>query len=122
MCAMLSRTGLARKLSRRTLFTIKEADHLIEELAKVISEELCKGNDVNVVGFGKFFLYEHPQRPVRNPKTKQEMTLQPYKSVKFRPSEKLKEVLKEVHNGRDKIPAFEFPEDFEEDYEEESKE
>ena len=114
MCAMLNRRGLARRLSKRALFSIREADLVIDELAKVIAEELYNGNDVCIVGFGKFFLYEHSARPVRNPKTKEEMTLKPYKSVKFRPSTRLKETLKEKHDGSKPTSAFEFPEELEE--------
>lgn len=91
---MINKTYLAKKLSKRTLFTIRESIQIIETLFDVISEELSEGNEVTVVGFGKFSLYQHKPRPVRNPKTMEEMILKEFESVKFKPSAILKSKVK----------------------------
>ena len=67
-----------------------------ELLFEEIVEELESGGEVSIVGFGKFYLYQHSPRPVRNPKTQEEMILKPYKSVKFKVSDKLKKHFKGV--------------------------
>jgi len=41
-------------------------------------------------------LYTHASRPVRNPKTQEEMVLKPYKSVKFKVSDKIKKHFKKL--------------------------
>jgi DNA-binding protein HU-beta len=91
---MVNKKKLARELSKRTLLTQKEAGQVVDELFKLIVDELKGGEDVSIVGFGKFYLYEHSPRPVRNPKTQEEMTLEPYKSLKFKSSNVVKKLLK----------------------------
>lgn len=92
---MINKKDIARKLTDTNLLTIKESSKVVDEIFEYIEESLLAGEDVSIVGFGKFFLYEHSQRPVRNPKTLEPMTLIPYKSIKFRLSEKLKKKFKE---------------------------
>jgi len=75
---------------------MKEAEQVVDSLFRIILEELKGENDVSIVGFGKFYLYEHAPRPVRNPKTQEEMTLESYKSMKFKSSTVVKKLLKEM--------------------------
>ncbi len=92
---MVNKKSLAKKLSKRTLLRQKEASQVVNELFDIILEELSEGEEISVVGFGKFYLYEHAARPVRNPKTQEEMTLKPYKSVRFKVSNVVKKLLKD---------------------------
>lgn len=85
---------LAKKVAAKTLFTQQEALMAIEAVFEEISLELLEGNDVSIVGFGKFHLYQHSPRPVRNPKTQEEMMLKPYKTLRFKASNVVKELLK----------------------------
>lgn len=91
---MVNKKELAKKLSKRTLLTQKESGQVVEDLFEIILESLVDGEDVSIVGFGKFYLYEHSPRPVRNPKTQEEMILKPYKSMKFKSSNVVKKLLK----------------------------
>ena len=93
---MINKKGLASKLAQKTCVTKKEATQIVDLLFEEIVEELENGGEVSIVGFGKFFLYHHNPRPVRNPKTQEEMILKPYKSVKFKVSDKLKKHFKGV--------------------------
>ena len=96
---MTNKKQLAVKLSKRTLLTQKESVQVVEELFGCIIEELVAGNDVSLVGFGKFYLYEHSPRPVRNPKTQEPMMLDSYKSLRFKSSDKIKNLLKDKHES-----------------------
>lgn len=98
---MTNKKTLANKLAKRTLLTQKEATQVVEALFDIIVDELKEGEDVSVVGFGKFYLYEHSPRPVRNPKTQVEMILKPYKSLKFKPSNVIKTLLKRLSYEKD---------------------
>ena len=69
---------------------------VVDELVASIIQGLEEEGEVSIVGFGKFFLYEHSARPVRNPKTQEEMLLKPYKSVKFKVSDKVKRHFKKT--------------------------
>ena len=98
---MINKKQLAIKLSKRTLLTQKESIQVVEELLECITEELASGNDVSLVGFGKFYLYEHSPRPVRNPKTQEPMMLDSYKSLRFKSSDKIKNLLKNCNKSNE---------------------
>jgi nucleoid DNA-binding protein len=93
---MINKRELAKKIAEKTLLSQKEALQVIDELVDSIIGGLEEDGEVSIVGFGKFFLYEHSARPVRNPKTQEEMLLKPYKSVKFKVSDKIKKHFKNI--------------------------
>jgi len=92
---MINKKELAKRLARKTFLNQKESDMIVEELFDLMLEELEGGEEISIVGFGKFYLYEHAPRPVRNPKTQQEMILKPYKSLRFKASNVVKKALKD---------------------------
>ena len=98
---MVNKKDLSKKLARNTFLNQKEAGMIVEELFDIIVAEMAAGEEVSVVGFGKFYLYEHSPRPVRNPKTQEEMTLKAYKSLRFKPSNLIKKLLKEKAYSED---------------------
>ena len=91
---MINKKELAKNISDKTLLSQKEALQVVDELIQSIITGLEEDGEVSLVGFGKFYLYQHAPRPVRNPKTQEQMTLKPYKSVKFKVSDKLKKYFK----------------------------
>lgn len=93
---MSNKRTLIKNLAKRTLLSQKEASQVVNELFDIILDELKNEEEVSIVGFGKFYLYEHASRPVRNPKTQEEMLLKPYKSLRFKPSSVIKKLLKEL--------------------------
>ena len=72
---MKNKRELAKNISDKTLLSQKEALQVIDELIDSIIDGLEEDGEVSLVGFGKFYLYEHASRPVRNPKTQEEMML-----------------------------------------------
>lgn len=91
----MNKKDLAKKLAKKTFLTQKESTEIIEEILEIIANEVTHGEKVSLVGFGKFYPYEHSPRPVRNPKTQEEMILDPYKILKFKISPVLKKKMKE---------------------------
>ena len=93
---MVNKKDLAKKVAAKTLLSQKEALQVIDELIDTIIESLEEDGEVSLVGFGQYYLYTHAARPVRNPKTQEEMVLKPYKSVKFKVSDKIKKHFKNL--------------------------
>jgi DNA-binding protein HU-beta len=91
---MLNKKDLSRKLAKKTFLNNKEAELVVSELFEILTNEIKSGEDISIVGFGKFYLYEHAPRPVRNPKTQEEMVLKSYKSLRFKSSNVIKNALK----------------------------
>ncbi len=95
----MNKKDLARKISSKTLLSQKESLQVLDAIIDSVIEALEEGDEVSLVGFGKFYLYQHAPRPVRNPKTQEEMKLKNFKSLKFKSSDKIKKYFKELNNG-----------------------
>lgn len=92
---MVNKKDLARKICKKTLLSLKESVQVVDILFDSMIEELSNDKEISIVNFGKFFLYKQKPRPVRNPKTMQEMVLEEFKIVKFKSSANLKQRMKD---------------------------
>ena len=92
---MINKKELARLVSKKTTLNQLESNIVVDALFDEILLQLAAGEEVSIVGFGKFYLYQHSPRPVRNPKTQQSMTLDSYKSMRFKASTVVKKLLKD---------------------------
>lgn len=70
---------------------------LLETLLELIKDNLTKGEDVLISGFGKFCVKDKNERRGRNPATGEDMVLEKRKVVTFRCSHLLREKI----NGQD---------------------
>lgn len=81
--AIYSETGMKKEESIR----------IVETIFEIIREELARGNDVMISGFGKWTVRNKKARIGRNPHTGEPMLITGRKSVTFRNSLKLKNEL-----------------------------
>jgi integration host factor subunit alpha len=68
----------------------KECIHIVESVFEIIKDDLDKGNDVMISGFGKWTVKAKKKRKGRNPQTGEELMIAARKVVTFRPSHVLK--------------------------------
>ncbi len=71
--------------------TKKEAEKLINGFFSTLEDVLVKGEDLTVVGFGKFEVKTQAARTCRNPKTGEEIEVAEKKVVKFKVGKSLAE-------------------------------
>ena len=71
----------------------KDAEKAIKAFVDVVSDELVKGEKVQVVGFGTFEVTERKAREGRNLQTGEPMTIAASKAPKFRPGKALKDMV-----------------------------
>ena len=90
----MNKKQLIREMAKRTMFSQSEVKTLLSEFKEILTEQFLDGEDVLISGLGKFEIVTQKPRPVRNLKTKEEMTLKPYPQVKFRVSTNIKNLLK----------------------------
>ena len=57
-----------------------------------ISKALQSGEDVALIGFGKFYVHFRKERMGRNPKTGNPLLLAPSKTIKFKPGKFLRKL------------------------------
>lgn len=62
----------------------KEAERLVNAFFSTIEEILVNGDDLSVLGFGKFETTTQSARTCRNPQTGEQMQVPEKKVVKFR--------------------------------------
>jgi nucleoid DNA-binding protein len=93
---MKNKNDIARYVSQNSLLKMGEAEQVIDLMTEAIIHFLQEGHDVNVAGLGKYFLYKHANRKVRNPKNGEMMILDKSPTMKFRTSSTLMKTFKDV--------------------------
>ena len=86
----LTKAEIADTLYEELGLNKREAKEFVEIFFNEISETLISGLDVKISGFGNFILRDKNERPGRNPKTGEDVTISPRRVVTFRAGQKLK--------------------------------
>ena len=89
----MNRTELVAAMAEKTQLSKKDADLALKAFIDVVSEEMQKGEKVQLVGFGTFEVSERAARDGRNPKTGETMTISASKSPKFKAGKALKDLV-----------------------------
>lgn len=64
--------------------TKKDAERAVNLFLEAVEETLINGDSITFVGWGKWEVAERAAREVRNPQTKEKMTIPAKKAVKFK--------------------------------------
>lgn len=91
----MNKSELVTALSEKTLTSKKAAEESLNALVEVITEELKKGEKIQLVGFGTFETRKRAARKGRNPQTGEEMKI----SATTAPVFKAGKALKDAVNG-----------------------
>jgi integration host factor subunit alpha len=76
-----------------------ESADLVENVLKHMSDALVAGEQVKISSFGTFSVRNKTERVGRNPKTGEEVTIEPRRVLTFRPSHLMKDRV-ETGNSR----------------------
>jgi len=90
MTMSLTKAEIADRLFEEVGLNKRESQEFVDAYFEAIREELEKGENVKLSGFGNFQLREKNQRPGRNPKTGKEIPISARRVVTFRPGQKLR--------------------------------
>lgn len=89
----MNKTELVAAIAEQTQLSRKDAEAALKAFIDVVSEELKKGEKVQLVGFGTFEVSERAARDGRNPATGEAMTIKASKSPKFKAGKALKDMV-----------------------------
>lgn len=90
----MNKAELIEKVSKQTKLTKRESENALNALVDTIQKGLKKKQSIRVSGLGSFITQKRAARQGRNPQTGQTMKI-PSKIVpKFRPSTKLRELVR----------------------------
>ena len=89
----MNKTELVAAMAEQTNLSKKDAEAALKAFVDVVSEELKKGEKVQLVGFGTFEVSERAAREGRNPQTGKTMTIAACKAPKFKAGKALKDAI-----------------------------
>lgn len=93
----MNKVALAYELSERMEIPRKVAEDFVEQLQEVITQELCRGGEVTIAGFGTFSSRVRTARKGVNPRKPSEIIDVPEVRVpKFKAGKALKDSLKKA--------------------------
>ena len=89
----MNKTELVAAMAEQTNLSKKDAEAALKAFIDVVSEELKKGEKVQLVGFGTFEVSERAAREGRNPHTGEPMPIAASKAPKFKAGKALKDMM-----------------------------
>ena len=91
MATTVTRAQLSEAVYQEVGLSRNESADLVETVLKEIADALARGENVKISSFGSFFVRSKGQRIGRNPKTGEEVPINPRKVLVFRASHVLKD-------------------------------
>lgn len=89
----MNKTELVAAMAEKTQLSKKDTESTLKAFIEVITDELTKGEKVQLVGFGTFEVTERAAREGINPLTKKPMSIPASKAPKFKPGRGLKDAV-----------------------------
>ena len=89
----MNKAELIAAVAENAELTKKDAEKAVKAFIDVVTDELKKGEKVQVVGFGTFEVAERAAREGRNPQTGETMTIAASKNPKFKAGKALKDMV-----------------------------
>ncbi|MBR5509490.1 MAG: HU family DNA-binding protein [Lachnospiraceae bacterium] len=89
----MNKTELIAAVAENADMTKKDAEKALKAFVDVVTEELKKGEKVQIVGFGTFEVSERAAREGRNPHTGEPMPIAASRAPKFKAGKALKDAM-----------------------------
>lgn len=89
----MNKTELVAAVAEKAGLSRKDAEAAVKAFTDVVSDELVKGEKIQLVGFGTFEVSERAAREGRNPKTGETMKIEASKTPKFKAGKALKDMV-----------------------------
>lgn len=89
----MNKTELVAAIAEKTELSKKDSEKALKAFIDVVTEELQKGEKIQLVGFGTFEVAERAAREGRNPLTGEKMQIDASKAPKFKAGKALKDAV-----------------------------
>lgn len=97
MTGTLTRADLSEAVHSEIGLSRADSALLVEQVLGKIGDALVDGRNVKISSFGTFVLRQKGQRLGRNPKTGQEVPIEPRRVLTFRPSQQMRDRINGGH-------------------------
>ena len=95
----LTRMDLSEAVLREVGLSRNDSAQLVESVLQHMSDALVRGETVKISSFGTFNVRDKGPRMGRNPKTGEEVPIEPRRVLSFRPSHIMKERVARGNRG-----------------------
>lgn len=92
----LTRAELGEEIHEQVGLSRSESVQMVETVLDAVSDALVRGENVKISSFGSFVLRDKNRRMGRNPKTGEEVPIEPRRVMTFRPSQ----IMRDKINGK----------------------
>ena len=89
----MNKTELVAAMADQAGISKKDAEKALAAFTAVVTDELKKGEKVQLVGFGTFEVVERKEREGRNPQSGETMKIAASKAPKFKAGKALKDAM-----------------------------
>ena len=89
----MNKTELVAAVAEQADISKKDAEKALKAFVDVVTEEMKKGEKVQLVGFGTFEVSERAAREGRNPQTGKTMKIEACKAPKFKAGKALNDAV-----------------------------
>lgn len=89
----MNKTELIAAIAEQAELSKKDAEKALKAFTDIVTEELKKGEKIQLVGFGTFEVTERAAREGRNPQTNEPMSIPASKAPKFKAGKALKDAV-----------------------------
>ena len=93
MSRTLTRADITESVYEEVGLSRNESASLVESVLSEVSDSLVAGDNVKISSFGSFLVRQKNGRVGRNPKTGEEVPIDPRRVLVFRPSHVLKDLV-----------------------------
>jgi len=90
----LTKKDLIELVAKKANLTNKASRDSVQAFLNGVRDSLKRGEKVVITGFGTFSIRKRAQRPGRNPKTGEKITIQARKAPGFTPGKTLKKAVR----------------------------
>lgn len=89
----MNKKDLINAIAAQADMTLADAGRALDAMTAAITQELAAGNDVNLVGFGKFHVSQRDARTGRNPATGEAIEIPAGQAPRFSAGKGLKDAV-----------------------------
>lgn len=89
----MNKAELVAAIAEKTELSKKDSEKALKAFIDVVTDELAKGEKIQLVGFGTFEVAERAAREGRNPQSGEVMKIPASKAPKFKAGKALKDII-----------------------------
>jgi DNA-binding protein HU-beta len=91
---LVNKTELVEQIAQKADLSRRDAEQAVDAALRTIEEQLARGGEITLTGFGKFHVAERGARQGRNPQTGAPIQIAASRVPRFSAGSKLKESVK----------------------------